>query len=79
MGHIEVTLLEAILCCQQFELGRVPSDLGVLEACGTYLYDAGFPFAVFLEQNEAQAIDRSISHRVESIALFVRLEILKLC
>ena len=79
MGHIEVALLEAILYCQQLEFGRVPPDLSVLEACGAYLYDARFPSAVFLEQDKAQAIDQSISHRVESITLFVWLQILEFC
>ena len=77
MGHIEVTLLEAILHCQQLEFGRVPPDLSILEACGAYLYDASFSIAVFLEQNEAQATDRSISHCVKGIALFVWLQILE--
>ena len=79
MGRIEVALLEAILYCQQLVFGRVPPDLSVLEACGAYLYDAGFPIAVFLEQDEAQAIDRSISHCVKGIALFVWLQILEFC
>ena len=79
MSRIEMAFLEAILYCQQLVFGRVPPDLSVLEACGAYLYDASFPIAVFLEQDEAQAIDRSISHRVESIALFVGLQILKFC
>ena len=77
MSRIEVTLLEPILYCQQLEFGRVPPDLSVLEACGAYLYDAGFPIAIFLEQDEAQAIDRSISHCVKGIALFVWLQILE--
>ena len=79
MSCIEVTLLEAILYCQQFEFGRVPSDLSVLEACGAHLYDDGFPITVFLEQDEAQTIHRSVSHRVQGIALFIRLQILEFC
>ena len=79
MSCIEVTLLEAILYCQQFEFGRVPPDLSVLEACGAHLYDDGFPITVFLEQDEAQTIHRSVSHRVQGIALFIRLQILEFC
>ena len=79
MGCIEVTLLEAILYCQQLELRWVPSNLGVLEACGTYLDDAGFPFAVLLEQHKAQAIDQSVGHCVESITLLIQLQVFKLC
>ena len=56
MGRIEVALLEAILYCQQLVFGRVPPDLSVLEACGAYLYDAGFPIAIFLEQDEARPL-----------------------
>ena len=79
MSCIEVTLLEAILYCQQFEFRRVPSDLSVFEACGAHLYDDGFPITVFLEQDEAQTIHRSVSHRVQGIALFIRLQILEFC
>ena len=78
MSRIEVTLLEPILYCQQLEFGRVPPDLSVLEACGAYLYDAGFTITVFLEQDKAQAIDRSVSHRVQGIALFIGLQMLEL-
>ena len=56
MSRIEVTLLEPILYCQQLEFGRVPPDLSVLEACGAYFYDAGFPIAIFLEQDKARPL-----------------------
>ena len=79
MSRIEVTLLEAILYCQQLELGWVPSNLGVLEACGAYLDDAGFPFAVLLEQHEAQAVDQSIGHCVEGVSLLERLQVFEFC
>ena len=56
MSCIEVALFEAILYCQLFEFGRVSPDLSILEACGAYLYDAGFPIAIFLEQDEARPL-----------------------
>ena len=57
MSRIEVALLEAVLYCQQLEFRRVSSDLGILEACGAYLYNAGFPFTVLLEQDKSHAND----------------------
>ena len=36
-----------------------------------------FP-SLSLEQDEAQAIDRSVSHRVQGIALFIGLQMLEL-
>ena len=57
----------------------MPSNLGILEACRTYLDDAGLSFAVLLDQHKAQAVDRSIGHRVEGITLLIRLQVLEFC
>ena len=50
----------------------------ILEACRSNLYDAGLPVAIFLEQDEAQPVDRGIGHRVQGIALFIGLQMLEL-
>ena len=78
MSRKEVAFLEAILYCQKFELGWMPSDLRVLEAGGSHLNDAGLPFVVLLEQYEPQAVYGGVSHRVQGIALFIRLQMLEL-
>ena len=49
MGRVEMALFKAILDCQEFELRRVPSYLGILKACGPDLYYAGLPIFIFLE------------------------------
>ena len=64
MGRVEMALFKAILDRQEFELRRVPSYLGILEACGPDLYYAGLPIFIFLEQDEAESIDLRISHSV---------------
>ena len=79
MGHIEVAFLEAVFYCQKFKLRWIPSDLCILEAGGSPLNDAGLPFAVLLEQYESQAIDGGVSHCVESVYLFERLQVLEFC
>ena len=79
MSCIEVAFLEAVLYCQKFELGWMPSDLRVLKAGGSHLNDASLPFAVLLEQYESQAIDRGVCHRVESVSLLEWLQVLKFC
>ena len=56
----------------------MPSDLCILETCRPDLYDAGLPVVIFLEQDKAQPVDRGISHRVQGIALFIGLQMLKL-
>ena len=79
MSRLEMALFKAVLYCQKLEFRGVPPDLCVLEACRPYLYDSGLPVTVFVEQDEAQAIDQSVSHCVQGIALFIRLQILELC
>ena len=51
----------------------MPSDLCILETCRPDLYDAGLSVVIFLEQNEAQPVDRGISNCVQGIALFIGL------
>ena len=54
------------------------SNLCFLDTHRSNLYDAGFPVAIFLEQDEAQPVDRGIGHHVQSIALFIGLQMLEL-
>ena len=79
MSCIEVAFLEAVLNCQKFKLGWVPSNPCVLEASESHLDDAGLPFAVFLEQYESQAIDGDVCHHMESVSLLEGLQVLKFC
>ena len=78
MSRIEMAFFEAILYCQQLEFRGVPSDLCVLETRRSNLYNTGFPVTVFLEQDEAQPVDRGIGHRMQGIALFIGLQMLEL-
>ena len=64
MGRVEVALFEAVLNRQELEFRWMPPDLRVFKTCRTDLHYAGFPVAVFLEQDKSQPVDGRVGHRV---------------
>ena len=78
MHSVEMALFEAVLNCQELKFRWVPPDLCVFETRRTDLYYAGFPVAVFLEQDEPQPVDGRVGHSVQRISLFVWLKMFEL-
>ena len=64
MSRIEMALFEAILYPKELEFRGMPPDLRIFETCRTDLHYAGFPVAVFLEQDESQPADGCVGHSV---------------
>ena len=56
----------------------MPSYLCVLEAGGSNLDQAGFPFAVLLEEDKPKSVDACVRHGMECVPLFEWLQVLQL-
>ena len=57
MSRVEMALFKAVLYRKELKFGGMPPDLRIFETRRADLNYAGFPVAVFLEQDESQPVD----------------------
>ena len=64
MRRLEMALFEAVLYRKELKFRGMPPDLRIFETRRSDLHYAGFPVAVFLEQDESQPVDGWVGHSV---------------